>query len=259
MLISRFYSRKKIKSARADKIRNAINDKFLNKDTGVYAQGYQGEQGTAIFWGVVPEEYKEKAVKQLVRRIVEDDNSHINCGLLGSKALLNALSENGETDMAYTVASHKDFPSWGWFLESGGSSLFEHWKAKRTGSGNHIMFCEISAWMYKTLGCINPDIDSPGFKKINLTPKFVKRLDKVETSYESVYGKIVSNWYRKKNSIKHHVTIPANTSASLKLESDCQLKGVKEQSQKKNITLEPQNDGAYSLPAGSYVIDIEQK
>ena len=73
-------------------------------------------------------------------------------GILGAKYLLNALTENGRADVAYRIASQKDLPSWGWWLEQGATTLWEQWNG--TESHNHIMFGDISAWFYKALAGI---------------------------------------------------------------------------------------------------------
>ncbi len=83
--------------------------------------------------------------------------------LLGTKAILNALSENGYADLAYTLAAQKTLPSWGWWIVNGATTLYENWPidAKSDISLNHIMFGEIGAWFYKGLGGIKPDPLTP--------------------------------------------------------------------------------------------------
>jgi alpha-L-rhamnosidase len=75
------------------------------------------------------------------------DDKHIDVGLLGTKTILNALSENGYPELAYEVASQETFPSWGWWIVNGATTFFENWPldASRDISMNHIMFGEINA------------------------------------------------------------------------------------------------------------------
>ena len=81
---------------------------------------------------------------------------------LGAKYLLNALLENGRADVAYRIASQKDLPSWGWWIEQGATTLWEQWNG--ADSRNHIMFGDISAWFYKALAGINLDPAAPGLQ-----------------------------------------------------------------------------------------------
>lgn len=202
----------------AEKIKNAINIKFLNPATGIYANGLQTEQAAPLFWGVVPEEIKSSVANQLAKR-VEADNFHLDVGLLGTKALLNALSENGYADIAYKIAAQETFPSWGWWMVNGATTLYENWPvdAKSDISLNHIMFGEVSAWFYKALGGIKPDPSNPGFRNILLEPHFVKGLNQFEASHLGPNGLIVSGWKRNREKIEYNLTVPANSTATVKL------------------------------------------
>ena len=202
----------------AQKIQNAINSKYLNRTTGIYANGLQTEQAAPLFWGVVPDEMKAAVAANLAKK-VEADNFHLDVGLLGTKALLNALSENGYAEVAYKVASQETFPSWGWWMVNGATTLYENWPidAKSDISMNHIMFGEISAWYYKALGGIRPDPAQPGFKNILLEPHFVKGLTHFEASHQGPYGMIVSKWTKDKRKTEYQVTVPANSNATLVL------------------------------------------
>ncbi|MCP3930147.1 MAG: family 78 glycoside hydrolase catalytic domain [Bacteroidetes bacterium] len=215
----------------AHNIKNAINNKFFNKETGIYGSGFQTELSTALFWGIVPDEYVEKVAENLAKRVVED-NSHIDVGLLGSKAILNALSENGYADLAYKVASQEDFPSWGVWMKEGATTLFEDWKVDEERSGamsrNHIMFGEISAWYYKALGGIKPDPQNPGFKNILLEPHFVKGLQHFEAAHKGPFGEIISEWKKDGKKVNYTVIIPPNSTAELFLSKQVKMKGKNE-------------------------------
>lgn len=202
----------------AENIRNAINDKYLNRATGKYGTGLQTELSVALFWGLVPEELRQKVADNLALRVIAD-NKHIDVGLLGTKTILNALSENGYPQLAYEVAAQESYPSWGHWIVNGATTFLENWPldATRDISMNHIMFGEISAWYYKALGGIFPDETQPGFKHIVLRPHFVEGLDHFEASYESPYGKILSGWRRTNGLVEYEVTIPPGSSANLTL------------------------------------------
>lgn len=204
--------------ALAKNIRKAINDKYLNKATGQYGSGFQTELSAPLHWGVVPEELRAKVANNLARR-VEADNAHIDVGLLGTKTILNALSENGKADLAYKLASQETFPSWGWWIANGATTLFENWNidAKNDISLNHIMFGEIGAWYYKALGGIKPDPQQPGFKNTLIEPHFVAGLDSFEAIYTGPYGTIRSAWKRTGKGIIYWLTIPPNSTATATL------------------------------------------
>ncbi|MEP6736218.1 MAG: family 78 glycoside hydrolase catalytic domain, partial [Chryseolinea sp.] len=235
------------------KIAQAINDKYLHKDTGLYGTGLQTELSAPLFWGIVPDEIKSKVVANLVKRVHEDDD-HIDVGLLGTKTILNALSENGHADLAYKVAAQETFPSWGYWIKNGATTLFENWPidAKSDISRNHIMFGEIGAWLYKSPGGLKPDPDQPGFKHILLQPHFVEGLDYFTAKHTSPYGEIVSSWRRVDKKIYYTTIVPPNSTATLELNA----KSVEELSKNNAIT---SNDGEHTtiqLASGKHVFEI---
>ncbi|MDD4109242.1 MAG: alpha-L-rhamnosidase C-terminal domain-containing protein, partial [Prolixibacteraceae bacterium] len=196
--------------------KNALNDKYFDSEKCIYGSGLQTEMSVALHHGLVPEEFIEGVADNLAKR-VESDNKHIDVGLLGTKTILNALSENGYADLAYEVASQETYPSWGWWIVNGATTFFENWPldAGRDISMNHIMFGEINAWYYKALGGIFPDENQPGFKNVILKPNFVEGLEQFEASHTGPYGKIISSWERRGDRIRYRVTIPANSSADI--------------------------------------------
>jgi alpha-L-rhamnosidase len=243
-------------SALATKIAAAINAKYLNPKTGMYGTGLQTELSAPLFWGIVPENLKAKVAENLANRVIAD-GKHLDVGLLGTKTILNALSENGYADLAYEVAAQETFPSWGWWMVNGATTLYENWPIDATSdiSLNHIMFGEIGAWYYKALGGIKPDVTQPGFKNILLEPHFVKGLDAFQFSHIGPYGNIQSSWKRTGNEVIYHVVIPANSSASLKLTGkSISMNG------KVVYTKDNANDVNFTtqLSAGSYEMIVSQ-
>ena len=204
--------------ALAEKIKAAFHRKFYRSEEQIYGSGFQTELSVPLHFGLVPDSLRRSVAAKLAAR-VRADGKHIDVGLLGTKSILNALSENGYADLAYEVALQEDFPSWGWWIRNGATTLFENWPvdAKRDISMNHIMFGEIGAWFYKALGGIKPEEAYPGFQRVRLAPHFVKGLDRFSAAYRSVRGTIRSSWERTKDGISYSIDIPAGVQASLSL------------------------------------------
>jgi alpha-L-rhamnosidase len=215
-------------SALAEKIKNAINSKYLNTEIGIYGSGLQTELSVALYWGIVPDRLKSKVAKNLADRVIQDDK-HIDVGLLGTKAILNALSENGYAELAYEVALQETYPSWGWWIKNGATTLYENWDIDSESdiSLNHIMFGEIGAWFYKGIGGIFPDPENPGFKNVILKPNFISSLDHFEASHDGPYGKVISKWEKAGENLIYIVSVPPNSTATLFLLSDLILEPEK--------------------------------
>ncbi|MCK8493825.1 glycoside hydrolase family 78 protein [Spirosoma sp. RP8] len=252
-------------TALASKIKAAVNSKYLNKETGVYGSGLQTELSVPLMWGLVPEELKAKVAANLAKR-VEADNNHLDVGLLGTKAILNALSENGYGDVAYKMASQETFPSWGWWIVNGATTLYENWPidAKSDISMNHIMFGEIGAWLYKALGGIKPDPEQPGFKNVLLQPIFVSGLNRADVTHNGPYGAIRSAWQRNADGLAYDVTVPPNSTATLVLPL---ANGANVYENNKPLTVSSpeihllesttRQSGQYRLQAGTYRFTIK--
>lgn len=256
-----FHEDEKHYASLAEKIKMAVNDKYLDEATGVYGSGMQTELSVPLFWGLVPGQFIDKVATNLAIKVKEDD-FHIDVGLLGSKAILNALSENGYADIAYKVASQESFPSWGWWIVNGATTFYENWdiSAKRDLSLNHIMFGEINAWFYKALGGIKPDRDHPGFKNILLKPYFVEGLDRFSAVHDGPYGKIISSWEKRDNSVFYKITIPPNSSATVSLQgSSFLLDGDKvEKCPYAKIISHESNQIQIQMESGSYEFIVDQ-
>lgn len=108
-------------------------------------------------WGVVPEEMVAKVAGNLARKVAEA-GFHLDVGVLGAKAILNALSENGHAETAYKVAVQDTYPSWGWWIVNGATTLLENWnlEATRDISDNHMMFGEIGGWFFRGWAASSP-------------------------------------------------------------------------------------------------------
>ncbi|MBB5395659.1 glycoside hydrolase family 78 protein [Mucilaginibacter sp. AK015] len=236
-------------SALAAKIRKAINDKYFNPATCIYGSGVQTELSMALQWKVVPEQYRLKVAQNLANRVAKD-GMHLDVGVLGAKAILNALSDNGQAETAYKLAAQDTYPSWGWWIVNGATTLYENWdiNAARDISLNHMMFGEIGGWFFKGLGGIKPDEAHPGFKNVLLQPNFVSGLNFFNASHEGPFGLIRSSWVREGNKVVYNVVVPANSSATIKFpggKSKVFLNG-------KQIN----NTQSYHVVAGAYRFEI---
>jgi alpha-L-rhamnosidase len=199
--------------AAAEKIKAAFNRKFLKDGTGRYDTGDQVCQAIALHHGLVPEDQRARVLEVLVNDIEARDN-HLTTGIFGTKYMLNALTDAGRADVAYRLVNQRTFPGWGHMLENGATTLWEHWEfSDNTYSHNHPMFGSVSEWFYKALAGIQAAPDAVGFDKIIIRPRPVGELKWVKASYDSVRGKIVSQWEQGKEGFRLSVRIPVGATA----------------------------------------------
>ncbi len=195
----------------------AFNDKFWDEEKGGYGTNNQSCNSFAIFLGAPDKKRLPRVVANLVRD-VKERGYHLTTGNLCTKYLLEALTENGEVETAYKIATQTTYPSWGYMLANGATTLWERWE-NATGSSmnshNHPMMGSVGSWLYKYVLGILPDISHPGFEKFILKPYIINDLEFANGSYKSVKGEIRSAWKKAKGTVVYNVSIPANSVATV--------------------------------------------
>jgi alpha-L-rhamnosidase len=141
-------------------------------------------------------------------------NWHLYTGIFSTKMVFDVLRENDMNDIAYTLANQRGYPGWGYMVANGATTLWESWERPEDGpSMNHPMFGSVDEWFYKSLLGINAA--SPGFEKIIIKPQPAGDLKWAKGSYHSIKGNIMSDWKIENGRFTLHVSIPANTTATI--------------------------------------------
>lgn len=202
----------------AESIRDAFNRIYYHPATGMVGDGSQTALSCALYQGLAPDTERGIILANLVANI-QSHGDHLDCGILGAKYIMHVLTDGGRQDVAYKLAVQNSMPSWGWWVTNGATTLLEQWNDKADGdlSRNHIMFGDISAWCYETLGGLQIDPAMPAFKHAIVHPHVggAGDLQWVNCSHQSEYGDLVSNWSRTGNVFTLDLTIPANTFATV--------------------------------------------
>jgi alpha-L-rhamnosidase len=201
----------------ADKTAAAFNREYWNPATGGYASNNQASNSFALFLGLVPADQVRRVVDNLAKD-VERQGYHLTTGNLCTKYVLEMLTEHGHADLAYRIVTQETYPSWGFMLANGATTLWERWEQLTGGgmnSGNHPMMGSVGSWFYKYLAGIRADPAGPGFKKILIHPFMPAGLDRAEGSYKTMYGEIRSAWRREGSRVRLEIRVPANTSATV--------------------------------------------
>jgi alpha-L-rhamnosidase len=201
-------------------IRTAFQKAYI-KDSGEVGTGTQTSYVVALYTKMAPPALEPLLVDRLVKDI-ESRGWHLSTGFLGTPFLLFTLSDHGHTDIAYRLLLNDTYPSWGYMLSKGATTWWERWNGD-TGdpsmnSYNHYAFGSVMAWVYRYAAGIDTTLDAPGFKQIVIHPHLDAKMPSMHGEYDSVYGKIVSDWKNEPGQPFHlEVTIPANTTAKVVL------------------------------------------
>ncbi len=167
---------------------------------------------------MVPEGQSKNVFKNIVDKILIGNNGHISTGVIGTQWLMRGLTKNNRVDIAYKLASNTTYPSWGYMLENGATTIWELWNGNTANpsmnSQNHVMLLgDLLIWMYENLGGIQSDSAEVAFKKIIMKPSFDVDLAYLNISYQSAYGTIKSFWKKENGQLTWKITIPPNSVA----------------------------------------------
>ena len=196
----------------------AFNDKYFNRVTGVYANNTVTANILPLWFGMVPKGLENKVLQSIVDKTENDCGGHVSTGVIGIQQLMRTLTEYGRGDLAFKIASNDTYPSWGYMVRNGATTIWELWNGNTAdpamNSGNHVMLLgDLILWEYEYLGGIRAL--EPGYSNIQLKPYPIEGLDFVNCAFESVSGHIESNWKREGNRFEWDITIPANTTAEV--------------------------------------------
>jgi len=200
------------------RIKKAFNAKFLNTEKNYYANNTVTANVLPLAFGLVPENLIDKVFQNMVHEVEVTKNGHISTGVIGTQFLMRTLTNFGRGDLAYKLASNKTYPSWGFMVENGATTIWELWNGDTAdpsmNSQNHVMLLgDLLIWYYENMAGIKSNPETPGFKQIIMKPDFNAGLTFVNASYESIYGLIKSDWKKNESTLEWKITIPANSSA----------------------------------------------
>lgn len=201
----------------------------------------------ALKMDLLPDDNSRETVKQQLIQNISNKGDRLQTGFLGTSVIMQTLSDVGASDTAYKLLLQHDNPSWLYTVDQGATTCWERWDSytKDKGFGsvnmnsfNHYAYGAVGEWLYSYMAGIMYDFDAPGFKHIILKPTFGEGIDSVESSYDSEYGKIVSNWDYKNGNYVYDAQIPANITATVYLPTSDELIITVDGKRAENLSLE---------------------
>ncbi|MCO6009829.1 glycoside hydrolase family 78 protein [Actinoallomurus purpureus] len=204
----------------AGRIRDAFEQRFVKAD-GTVGTGSQTAYVLALAFKLLPDDQVKPAADKLVAG-VEAHDGHLTTGFVGTAELLPTLTATGHTDVAYRILGQKTFPSWGYEIDRGATTIWERWDGIKPdgtfndpgmNSFNHYGLGAVGDWLYQTVGGIAPA--APGYQRTVIRPRPGGPLTSASARYRSGYGDIVTRWKQAGGRFTLDVTVPVNTTAEV--------------------------------------------
>ena len=165
----------------------------------------QTAQSLPLYLGLPTTEAETKRVGDALAKDVRTGTypGRTTTGLVGTKFVLSALVATGHADVALTIATAMEYPSWGRMLPAsvhplgaGEGTMWEQWVGDihhGSGSRNHIMFGGFEGpYFFGDLAGIQND--GLGWDSITIAPAVAGNLTGVEATVGTLRGPIAVEW-----------------------------------------------------------------
>lgn len=226
------------KAVKYETLFNNIKDEFQKRffiaSTGALRRPTQTACLLALNFNLYKDEKQYEYLTKRLENLIASNGEKLNTGFVGTAVINTTLSDNGLTDKAYNLLLQRECPSWLYSIDQGATTMWERWDSytKEKGFGdaamnsfNHYAYGAVGEWMYRNMAGIAVSEENPGFKHIIIRPNIdsrksipdgQERINKVDCSYDSNYGKIVSSWTAGDGvMLDYKVVVPANATATL--------------------------------------------
>ena len=158
-----------------ERIKAAFQEAYVSPDGRI-----EGDTQTcyllALHMDLLPEDLRSAAAEHLVRTIERED-WHLSTGFVGVGYLCPVLTEAGYTDVAYRLLENETYPSWGYTIKNGATTIWERWdgwteengfQSPNMNSFNHYSLGSVGEWLYRYVAGI--DFGAPGYGRIVIRP-----------------------------------------------------------------------------------------
>ena len=140
-------------------VTTAYNAKYLDVATGRYDHNTVTANILPLAFGMVPKGLEEKVFANIIDKTVNEFDGHVSTGVVGIQQLMRTLTEYGRGDLALKLATNDTYPSWGYMVRNGVTTIWELWNGNTAdpamNSGNHVMLLgDLIIWEYEYLGGI---------------------------------------------------------------------------------------------------------
>ncbi len=207
-------------------IRDAFNRAWVRSD-GRIESDTQTAYALALHFDLLPPALRSAATERMVAGAARY-GGHLSTGIHGTHRLMLELAREGRVEEAYRLLLLTSFPSWGFMIENGATTIWERWDGYVKGRGfqnpgmnslNHWALGAVGEWMWRTIIGLNPDEQAPGYERFTVAPRPGGGLTSASGTYDSIRGPIRIAWTLQGGTFTLNLSVPPNTEALVRLPS----------------------------------------
>lgn len=243
-------------------LKEAYNRHFYHPESATYSNNTVTANLLSLEFGLVPEGDEERVFQNIVDVTKDTYRDHVSCGVVGMQHLMTSLTHHGHLDQAMRIILQKDYPSFGYMIENGATTIWELWNGNTAdpamNSANHVMLLgDVLVWMYGDLAGIRQSSRSRAYKELDMSIYMPDELNHVRATHETPYGTVGSEWWRTEEGVTWVVDIPANACARVHIPKGYTVQGM--HSLRWASAEVEGNDICLLVGSGTYTINAHKK
>ena len=202
-------------------VKDAFVKEYVNAD-GTLKESSQTSYGMALAMNLFPDGLAQKGADQLAK-MVRANGNRLATGFAGVRHLLPELSRYGHEELSYSLLMQTEYPSWGYEVVNGATSIWERWNSYTKDEGfmdpemnsfSHYSYGSVAEWMFADVAGI--DVITPGFERIEIKPMIeAAPFTAISAEHKSIRGLIKSEWNKTGKNVRLSVTVPTNVMAEV--------------------------------------------
>lgn len=199
----------------------AIHYAFYDSEKSQYATGSQLDMSYPMIVGVTPESLRPAVRERMLQLSHEKWNDHIGAGLVGVPIVTQWAIDERQPDFMATMLRQHDYPGYMHMIDNGATATWEYWSGER--SRVHNCYNGVGLWFYQGLGGIVPDRNAPGYEHFTIDPQPASGVDWASVTKETPRGTIAMKWERVDDGLDYTVSVPAGSTATVKIPAGMHL------------------------------------
>lgn len=199
-----------------NKLKSAARARLLDLNTMIALGDCQTSQAMAIAYNIFEPDEKTEAFSRLIQ-IIHRDGDVMDVGVMGARVLFHVLAAFGRADLAFKLITQSKFPSFGWLVDMGATTLWENFMKPETNwfdSRNHQFWGDVSHWFHRWLAGINYSAPE---KRLDIAPQFIGGLEFAKGSFKANEGEVKVFWKREGENIQLEVSVPEGLNGFIRL------------------------------------------